>query len=80
LFYGDYLGGFPVRLARAALNCVRSSGRAHGALPTREQFERWWTGIEAREVKIGWHNKNSWRGLRASEKFFRGDICVVEDQ
>ena len=30
---------------------------------TREEFEKWWSGIEAREVKIGWHNRNSWRGF-----------------
>ncbi len=28
----------------------------------REEFETWWREIEASDVVIGWHNKNSWRG------------------
>ena len=29
----------------------------------REEFEAWWAEIGASNVQIGWHNKNSWRGL-----------------
>ena len=29
----------------------------------REEFEKWWEEIGAREVVISWHNKNSWRGF-----------------
>jgi SAM-dependent methyltransferase len=29
----------------------------------REEFETWWRDIGAQEVKITWHNKNSWSGL-----------------
>lgn len=29
---------------------------------TRSEFEEWWRAIGARDVVIGWHNKNSWRG------------------
>jgi SAM-dependent methyltransferase/uncharacterized protein YbaR (Trm112 family) len=29
---------------------------------TREEFTKWWAEIDAKDVTIGWHNKNSWRG------------------
>jgi SAM-dependent methyltransferase len=29
---------------------------------SREEFESWWQEIRATEVKIRWHNKNSWCG------------------
>lgn len=29
---------------------------------SREEFAKWWADIEAADIKIGWHNKNSWRG------------------
>jgi SAM-dependent methyltransferase len=29
---------------------------------TREEFTGWWDAIGAEDVRIGWHNKNSWRG------------------
>jgi SAM-dependent methyltransferase len=28
----------------------------------REEFEEWWRELGARDVTIGWHNSNSWRG------------------
>lgn len=28
----------------------------------RDDFERWWRDVDATDVVIGWHNKNSWRG------------------
>ena len=30
---------------------------------SRAEFEKWWKEIGAREVVIGWHNQNSWRGF-----------------
>lgn len=29
----------------------------------RAEFEEWWQVINAKDVTIGWHNENSWRGL-----------------
>ncbi|MFN2498477.1 MAG: class I SAM-dependent methyltransferase [Pyrinomonadaceae bacterium] len=29
----------------------------------REDFAEWWEDVGANEVKIGWHNSNSWRGF-----------------
>src|SRR6266498_3403537 len=64
LFYNDYL------------NAIASFGWGeqhtivfdHLVAPTsfyisREEFEEWWRQIGARDVVIGWHNKNSWRGF-----------------
>ncbi len=64
LYYGDYLSW----LSRFGWREQHSIVFDHLVAPTahyltRAQFEAWWTGIEAREVKIGWHNKNSWRGF-----------------
>src|SRR5436190_11007840 len=64
LYYGDYLSW----LARFGWREQHSIVFDHLVAPTahyltREEFEKWWAGIEAREVKIGWHNKNSWRGF-----------------
>ncbi len=64
LFYGDYLAS----LARFGWREHHVIVFDHLVAPTahyftRAQFEQWWQGIEAREVKIGWHNKNSWRGF-----------------
>ena len=30
---------------------------------SRAEFESWWKEVGARDVVIGWHNKNSWRGF-----------------
>jgi SAM-dependent methyltransferase len=70
LFYGDYLSW----LSRFGWREQHSIVFDHLVAPTahyltREQFEAWWTGIEAREVKIGWHNKNSWRGFGRVKNF-----------
>jgi len=64
LFYNEYL------------NAISGFGWAeqhtivfdHLVAPTafyisRDEFEEWWREIGAREVVIGWHNKNSWRGF-----------------
>jgi SAM-dependent methyltransferase len=63
LFYNDYLkaiSGFGWREQHTIVF-------DHLVAPTafyipREEFEEWWRDIGASEVKIGWHNKNSWRG------------------
>jgi SAM-dependent methyltransferase len=64
LFYGDYLSF----LSRFGWREQHSIVFDHLVAPTahyltREQFETWWTEIQAENVKIGWHNKNSWRGF-----------------
>ena len=64
LFYNDYLnhlGGFGWREQH---NIVFD----HLVAPTafyvpRKEFEGWWEGIAAEDVKITWHNKNSWCGF-----------------
>jgi SAM-dependent methyltransferase len=64
LFYNDYLraiSGFGWREQHTIVF-------DHLVAPTafyisREEFEEWWREIEATEVEIGWHNRNSWRGL-----------------
>jgi SAM-dependent methyltransferase len=64
LFYNDYLraiSGFGWREQHTIVF-------DHLVAPTafyisREEFEEWWSEIGASEVEIGWHNRNSWRGL-----------------
>jgi len=63
LFYNDYLRAiapFPWREQHLIVF-------DHLVAPTafyiqREEFEEWWRELGARDVTIGWHNKNSWRG------------------
>ena len=64
LFYGDYLSSISSFGWREQHTIVFD----HLVAPTahyvsREEFESWWEGIGAREVVIGWHNRNSWRGF-----------------
>ncbi len=64
LFYNDYLNAISKFGWREHHTIVFD----HLVAPTshyirREDFEDWWRDIHARDVKIGWHNKNSWRGL-----------------
>jgi SAM-dependent methyltransferase len=64
LFYGDYLSflsQFGWREQHSIVFDHLVAPTAHYL--TRRQFETWWTSINARDVKIGWHNKNSWRGF-----------------
>jgi SAM-dependent methyltransferase len=35
---------------------------------SREEFESWWKEVGAKDVVIGWHNKNSWRGFGRIER------------
>jgi len=64
LFYNDYLNAISKFGWREQHTIVFD----HLVAPTshyirREEFEAWWRDIEAKEVAIGWHNKNSWRGF-----------------
>ena len=64
LFYNDYLSAISHFGWREQHTIVFD----HLVAPTshyirREDFEEWWRDIEARDVVIGWHNKNSWRGF-----------------
>ena len=63
LFYNDYLSAISNFGWREQHTIVFD----HLVAPTafyisREEFETWWRDIGARDVEIGWHNKNSWRG------------------
>ncbi len=66
LFYNDYLksiAGFGWREQHTIVF-------DHLVAPTsfyisRSEFDKWWREIGARDLVIGWHNKNSWRGTGA---------------
>ncbi len=64
LFYNDYLNAISKFGWREQHTIVFD----HLVAPTshyirREEFEEWWRDVEASEVVVGWHNKNSWRGF-----------------
>jgi SAM-dependent methyltransferase len=64
LFYNDYMSAISSFGWREQHTIVFD----HLVAPTafyisRADFETWWRDIGARDVEIGWHNKNSWRGL-----------------
>ena len=64
LFYNDYLSAISQFGWREQHTIVFD----HLVAPTshyirREDFEEWWRDIEGEDVKISWHNKNSWRGF-----------------
>jgi SAM-dependent methyltransferase len=63
LFYNDYLASIAPFGWREQHTIVFD----HLLAPTafyiaREDFEGWWRDVRASDVKIGWHNKNSWCG------------------
>ena len=63
LFYNDYLSSISSFGWREQHTIVFD----HLVAPTafyisREEFETWWRDVGASDVKISWHNKNSWRG------------------
>jgi SAM-dependent methyltransferase len=63
LFYNDYLSA----LSKFGWREQHTIVFDHLVAPTafyisREEFETWWRDLNARDVVIGWHNKNSWRG------------------
>jgi SAM-dependent methyltransferase len=69
LFYNDYLSAISHFGWREQHTIVFD----HLVAPTshyirREDFEEWWRDIDARDVVIGWHNKNSWRGFGRIQK------------
>lgn len=64
LFYNDYLKAISQFGWREQHTIVFD----HLVAPTshyipREDFEEWWREVEAKDVTVGWHNKNSWRGF-----------------
>lgn len=64
LFYNDYLNAISQFGWREQHTIVFD----HLVAPTsyyirREEFEEWWQEIEAKNVIISWHNKNSWAGF-----------------
>ena len=64
LFYNDYLNAISHFGWREQHTIVFD----HLVAPTshyikREDFEEWWRSIAAKDVTIGWHNQNSWRGF-----------------
>lgn len=68
LFYNDYLSSLSTFGWREQHTIVFD----HLVAPTsfyipREDFETWWRDIGASDVKISWHNKNSWRGFGSLE-------------
>ena len=63
LFYNDYLASIAPFGWREQHTIVFD----HLVAPTafyipRDDFEGWWSDVDATEVVIGWHNKNSWGG------------------
>ncbi len=64
LFYNDYLNHLGTFGWREQHNIVFD----HLVAPTafyipKEEFEKWWQEIDAIDVKIVWHNQNSWCGF-----------------
>ncbi|HKP47477.1 MAG TPA: methyltransferase domain-containing protein [Pyrinomonadaceae bacterium] len=64
LFYNDYLNAISSFGWREQHTIVFD----HLVAPTshylsREEFAAWWREIDATEVDVSWHNKNSWRGF-----------------
>ena len=69
LFYNDYLSHLGTFGWREQHNIVFD----HLVAPTafyisKEDFENWWEEIGASDVKITWHNQNSWCGFGQIEK------------
>lgn len=64
LFYNDYLNAISKFGWREQHTIVFD----HLVAPTshyirREDFAGWWQDVQAKDVVIGWHNKNSWSGF-----------------
>ena len=75
LFYNDYLSAISQFGWREQHTIVFD----HLVAPTshyihRKDFEEWWRDIDAKDVIVGWHNKNSWRGFgRIMQPALAGD-------
>ena len=64
MFYNDYLNHLGTFGWREQHNIVFD----HLVAPTafyisKDQFEKWWEEIDAKDVEIIWHNQNSWCGF-----------------
>jgi SAM-dependent methyltransferase len=64
LFYNDYLNA----ISRFGWREQHTIVFDHLVAPTsyyirREEFEEWWQQVDAKDVTITWHNKNSWAGF-----------------
>lgn len=69
LFYNEYLNHLGSFGWREQHNIVFD----HLVAPTafyisKQEFETWWRGIGAEEIKITWHNQNSWCGFGTISK------------
>lgn len=58
--YMAYISGFPFREIHHIVHDHLAAPVAHYL--RREVVERWYRSVGARDVAIGWHNRNSWRG------------------
>jgi hypothetical protein len=64
LFYNDYLNAISNFGWREQHTIVFDHLVAPSAFYiSRAEFETWWRDINASDVEISWHNRNSWRGL-----------------
>ena len=64
LFYNDYLNAISVFDWREHHSIVLDHLIAPTAFYlTKAEFSEWWRTLDATEVRIEWHNKNSWRGF-----------------
>jgi len=64
LFYNDYM----FYISKFSFRDIYSIVLDHLIAPTafylrREEFEQWFETARLNEVKISWHNRNSWRGM-----------------
>jgi SAM-dependent methyltransferase len=69
LFYNDYLSAISQFGWREQHTIVFD----HLVAPTshyihRKDFDDWWREIGAKELTVGWHNRNSWRGFARIQK------------
>jgi SAM-dependent methyltransferase len=69
LFYNDYLNAISQFGWREQHTIVFD----HLVAPTshyihRKDFDDWWREIGAKELTVGWHNRNSWRGFARIQK------------
>lgn len=63
LFYREYI----THISRFPYDEIHSIVHDHLIPPIahyieREEFESWFTALRLEQVRIGWHNENSWRG------------------
>lgn len=64
LFYGEYLSyisKFPFREVHNIVHDHLTAPIAHYI--RREELAEWFREVKAEDVKIFWHNRNSWRGV-----------------